>query len=242
IYVLLRLSLLLFGAGAGASAGFGDQVLLLGGFATLAFGSIGVLASQSLGRLAGYSVLVSSGTLAAAIGLGNAAVTSGAVYYLASSSLTIGAFFLLIELVERGQSPAADVLAVTREAFGDAEEDEEEEVGVPFPATLAILGIGFAGCGLLLVGLPPLSGFIAKFALLAAMFNPDGLATRGPIPAMVWVLATLLILSSVSALIAMTRAGIRTFWAPIERIVPRVRAVEVAPVAGLLLLCAALAA
>ena len=142
IYVLLRLSLLLFGAEAGASSGFGGSWLLFGGMATIVFGAIGVLASQAMGRLAGFIVLVSSGTLLAAIGMDSVTVTSGALYYMVSSTLTISAFFLLIELVERAQDPAADVLAVTMEAYGDDmdEEDIEEEVGVTIPATLAILG------------------------------------------------------------------------------------------------------
>ena len=56
---------------------------------------------------------------------------------------------------------------------------EQEEVGVAIPGTLAVLGVCFAACGLLLAGLPPLSGFIAKFALLAAMFDPDRSAAGG---------------------------------------------------------------
>ena len=47
-----------------------------------------------------------------------------------------------------------------------------------------------------------------------------------------------LILSGLAALIAMTRAGIRVFWASPDRAVPRVRLIEMAPVAVLLLLCA----
>ncbi|MEO3434346.1 monovalent cation/H+ antiporter subunit D [Inquilinus sp. CAU 1745] len=242
IYILLRLSLLLFGDGAGASAGLGGDVLLIGGLATLSFGAIGVLASQAMGRLAGYSVLVSSGTLLAAIGIGNAGVTAGALFYLVSSTLAICAFFLLIELVERDQNPAADILAVTMEAFGDDDDEEEaeEEVGIPFQATMAILGIGFAGCALLLAGLPPLSGFIAKFAILTAIFNPDGIGGGVLVSTVTWTFTALLILSGLSALIAMTRAGVRTFWAPVDRTVPRVHAVEIAPVAMLLLLCAVL--
>ncbi|MBN9059654.1 MAG: monovalent cation/H+ antiporter subunit D, partial [Rhizobiales bacterium] len=54
IYVLMRLSPLLFGAGAGDSTGDGDNWLLVGGMVTMAFGIIGVLASQAKGRLAGY--------------------------------------------------------------------------------------------------------------------------------------------------------------------------------------------
>ncbi|MGL6109796.1 MAG: monovalent cation/H+ antiporter subunit D, partial [Rubrivivax sp.] len=63
IYVLLRLSTLLFSPAAGASAGFGSDWLLWGGMATLAFGSLGLLGAQRPARLAGFAVIVSSGTL-----------------------------------------------------------------------------------------------------------------------------------------------------------------------------------
>ena len=236
-YVLLRLSLLLFGTGAGESAGFGDPWLLAGGMVTLAFGAIGVVASQAMGRIAGYSVLVSSGTLLAAAGLADASVTASALYYLVSSTLTTAAFFLLIELVERGQDPAADMLAVTMEAYGDEmdEEQADEEVGVAIPATLAVLSACFAACGLLLAGLPPLSGFVAKFALLSAMIGSA--SGNGSISGLGWALLALLLLSGLSALIAMTRAGIRTFWAPVEQTVPRVLVIEIVPVGFLLFLC-----
>ena len=45
----------------------GGEVLVWGGLATLAFGALGMMASQRLDRLAGYSVVASSGTLLAAI-------------------------------------------------------------------------------------------------------------------------------------------------------------------------------
>ncbi|RUY99430.1 MULTISPECIES: monovalent cation/H+ antiporter subunit D [unclassified Mesorhizobium] len=239
-YILLRLSLLLFGVDAGATAGFGDSWLLFGGMATIAFGAIGVLASQAVGRLAGFSILVSSGTLLAAIGMADARVTAGALFYMVSSTLTIGAFFLLIELVERVQDPAAHVLSVTMEAYRDDMEEpvpEQEEVGVAIPGTLAVLGICFAACGLLLAGLPPLSGFVGKFALLTAMVRPDPVAGGGLIAGSTWVLVALLILSGLCALIATMRAGIQIFWAPIEGTVPRVLLLEIAPVAFLLTLC-----
>ena len=60
VYAVLRVSSLAFGAGAAHSAGLGAELLIAGGLATLAFGTLGVLASQGLGRLAGCSVLVSS--------------------------------------------------------------------------------------------------------------------------------------------------------------------------------------
>ena len=242
VYVLMRLSPLLFGAGAGASTGFGDEWLLVGGMATMAFGIIGVLASQAKGRLAGFYILVSSGTLLCATGMANAPTTAGALYYMVSSTLAVSAFFLLNELIDRVQDPAANVLAVTMDAYGDDMEEEEaaEEVGVAIPATLVILGICFASCGLLLAGLPPLSGFIGKFAILTAVFNPNGLTQGSTLSLSTWVFAGLLVLSGLAAMIAITRSGIQTFWAPIEGTVPRVLLMEIAPVAFLLTLCVGL--
>lgn len=240
VYVILRLFLLFFGEGTGATAGFGGDWLFYGGLATIAFGGIGVLASQSMPRLAGYYVLVSSGTLLAAIGTGNSAVISGALYYLVSSTLSISAFFLLIELVERGRDAGADVLAVTMEIFGDLEddvEDQDEDIGVAIPATIAVLGGAFVACTVLFAGLPPLSGFIAKFAMLSALLNE-----AGGVPPSHWMLVALLMLSGLAALIAMTRTGIRVLWAPLESTIPRVRLVEVAPMLVLLLLSVGLTA
>lgn len=242
LYAVLRLWLLMFGAGAGDSAGFGGSWLLIGGLLTIGFGSVAVLATQSMPRLAGALVLVSSGTLLAAVGVGLVAVTGGALFYLTSSVLAIGGFFLLIELVERGRGVGADVLAVTRLAFGEGEDeepDEDDEVGVAIPATMAILGIGFLASALLLAGLPPLSGFLAKFAILAPLFAP-GLTPGDAVPATTWALLAALILSGLATIIAMTRAGIDAFWASPTGEMPRVRVAEIAPILLLLTLGVAL--
>ena len=229
-YAVLRLWLLLFGGGVGA------ELLYLGGMATLAFGAIGMLASQDLGRLAGHSLLVSSGTLLAAISRGDGAVTAAALFYLVASTLGIAAFFLLIELVQRAREPGADVLAVTAEAFGLADEnaEPEERPGTVIPAAMALLGLSFLCCALIVASLPPLPSFVGKFALLAAVLEPH------PVTAPAWALIALLTLSGLAAVIAMGRAGVSIFWASEERSTPRVRVVEIAPVAALLGLCFAL--
>jgi multicomponent K+:H+ antiporter subunit D len=229
VYAVLRLWLLLFNGGEGG------ELLAWGGMATLGFAIAGVLAAQDLARLAGYSLLASSGTLLAAIGLGSAAAAGAALYYLLASTLGIAAFFLLIELVQRSRAPGADMLAVTAEAFDlDHGREPEEEVGVAIPATMALLGLSFAACALLVAGLPPLPGFVAKFALLSALLAPD------PIGGATWTLFALVIISGLASLIAMGRAGVRIFWGANERSVPRVRVIEMAPVAILLTLCLAL--
>ncbi|MBW6401667.1 monovalent cation/H+ antiporter subunit D [Roseomonas sp. HJA6] len=237
IYAVLRVWLLLFGGETGPSVGFGSHWLVVGGLLTIAFGSIAVLATQNLPRLAGASVLISSGTLLAAIGAGQVAVTGGALFYMASSVLAIGAFFLLIELVERGREVGADVLAVTRAAFGSGEDEEELEeqeiVGVVIPGTLAILGFAFMACALLLAGLPPLSGFLAKFAILSAVMGPTGTGLR----LTAWGLMAALILSGFATVIAMVRSGIDVFWTNPARRPPRIGVVEILPIAFLLLIC-----
>ena len=121
VYVVLRLWLLLFGADSGAGA-FRRGMAGIGGMATIVFGAIGVLASQDIARLAGFSVLISSGTVMAAVARAQVGVTGPALYYLVSSTLAIGALFMLIELLERGREPGADMLAVTREAYGEDDE------------------------------------------------------------------------------------------------------------------------
>ncbi|WP_375607886.1 MULTISPECIES: monovalent cation/H+ antiporter subunit D [unclassified Bartonella] len=238
IYIILRLTLLWFGPESGHFSHFGQTVLFYGGLATMAFGFIGVLASQVLVRLAAYSVLVSSGTLLTAIGIGNTALIAGALFYIVSSTLALGAFFLVVELVERCQDVAANVLTVTMEVYGDDEEDEEDEVGTYLPVTLAILGACFGLCALLIIGLPPFSGFVAKFMMFVALLNysKENISTSLPVYHD-WLFMIFVTISSFAALIAMTRTGIRTFWISLEGRIPRVQVIEFASVAVLLALC-----
>jgi multicomponent K+:H+ antiporter subunit D len=122
------------------------------------------------------------------------------------------------------------VLAVTAQAFGLAEDEPEEETGIVIPATRALLGFSFACCALLIAGMPPLPGFVAKFALLAALLDVD------PVPTAVWGMLALLVVSGLAAIIALGRVGVRMFWASPET-GARVRVIELAPVAALLALC-----
>jgi multicomponent K+:H+ antiporter subunit D len=168
--------------------------------------------------------------------MGTASVTGAALYYLVVSTLGVSALFFLAELLERGRTPGAAMIAITAEAFFDPEEDldPEEEVGIAIPATMAVLGVAFACCAIMLAGLPPLAGFIGKFALLHALLSVD------PVSGVSWIMLVMLIVSGFATLIAMGRAGVRRFWAPRDENVPRVRAIEMAPVLLLLALCVVL--
>ncbi|NCT84656.1 MAG: monovalent cation/H+ antiporter subunit D [Comamonadaceae bacterium] len=245
VYAVLRLWTLCFPADAGASAGFGGEVLVWGGIVTLAFGALGMLASQQLARLAGYSVIASSGTLVATIGFAAPALSGGALFYLASSTLAGCAMFLLVELLERARQVEVGPQHIddgqhALPAFLDAEppigtnldDNEEALTGRAIPAALAFLGVAFTVCALVTAGLPPLSGFIAKLAMLTALLELHTPAA--------WVLFGLLILSGLCAAIALMRVGVRHFWTAQDRPPPRLRVIETLPIAGLLAAAVAL--
>lgn len=238
VYAVLRLWTLCFPADAGASAGFGGTVLVWGGIATLAFGALGMLASQQMARLAAFSVIASSGTLIATIGFDAPALSSGALYYLGSSTLAGCAMFLLVELLERARQAASDPADIddgngALPAFLDAEtplgtnlDDEQQAlVGRAIPAGLAFLGVTFVVSALVTAGLPPLSGFVAKLAMLTALLD-----LRTPAA---WALFAMLIVSGLCAAVSLMRVGMRHFWAA-DRPPPRLRVIETLPIAGLI--------
>jgi multicomponent K+:H+ antiporter subunit D len=248
IYAVLRLWTLCFPSSAGVSALFGGEVLVWGGLATLAFGAVGMMASQRLDRLAGFSVIASSGTLLAAIGFDAPALSAGALFYLASSTWASCALFLLVELMERARqvelAPGADdddqlpdFLDAAPQRDTNLDDDEEALIGRAIPAALAFLGLAFILCALVVAGLPPLSGFVGKLAMLSALLRvPVGAAGAAAAP----TLFVLLIVSGLLAATGLVRVGIRHFWAPQDRLPPRLRVVECVPIALLLAACSLL--
>ena len=149
---------------------------------------------------------------------------------------------MLIEMIERTRSFGADVLAVSLEAFDlddpESPDRSDDVVGVAIPAAMAFLGMAFIACALLVAGLPPLSGFVAKFTLLSAALQTS--TTDTPSIA-AWLLVSAVLISGLAALIALSRAGIRLFWSTEDSVTPRLRVSEAAPVGLLILSCIALA-
>lgn len=250
IYTILRLWTLMFSSEAGESATFGSMWLIAGGMVTMVFGGIGTLAATRLTHLAGYAAILSSGTLLAAIGFGQNMLTAGLLYYLPSSTLAVAILFMLADIMDRWRNDGSLTDFEDEEApFLSAElvptqglnldENERVLIGRAIPASAAFLGLAFIMCTLVVTGLPPLSGFIGKFAMLTNLINPMGLGQSAGYQAgqWGWVLLTLMISTGLFALIALTRAGIRHFWATHERGTPELRVAEGLPIAALMALC-----
>ena len=253
IYTVLRLWTLLFSGQAGASAYFAGDWLIYGGMATIVCAAIAILAAQRLERMASLSILVSAGILLSAVGFAQPNLTAAALFYLISSTLALSALFLLAELIERSRSSADLVLeddaepqpslTATPPPRGSNLDDEQKVVvGQIIPWTMAFLGLSFIACALLIIGMPPLSGFIGKLGLLNALLNPLGLgnSSDAPISTAAWSLLALLILSGLASLIAFSRMGIQRFWTPLERESPILRRIECLPIVLLLGLCVVL--
>jgi multicomponent K+:H+ antiporter subunit D len=221
--------------------------LLYLGLATLITATFAILAAKHLARLVSFSVLVSMGILLAAFGLRIESMTGPIIFYMIVSVLTTSTFFMLTGMTDRTRitdppvapEDAPSIVAPVYMSYGVKQPSiyrEDGEVGIAIPAALAFLGLMFVCCALLLVGLPPLPGFVTKFALLVGALrdSPEGTHAAS------WVFSAAVLLSGFASLIALSRVGMRLFWSVAARSTPRLRILEAAPVATLVLLCLAL--
>ena len=251
IYAILRLWSLGF-SGEEGTLRWGADWLVAGGLATVAFGLLGLLQARQLGRVTGFGVMVTSGTLLAAIGFNQPTVTGGALYYLLSSTMAAGAMFLLIELIDRSRllesefpnPDDADPVPFFLDEIEpprDTNLDEQQGAltGRVIPASTAFLGFSFLACTLLLTGTPPLSGFIGKFMMLSGLLSTEeaGSALQEPVSTAAWVMLALVIMSGFAALVALSRTGIRMFWTPRDRPAAQLKVLECLPIGLLLTLC-----
>lgn len=251
IYAILRLWSLGF-SGEEGTLRWGADWLVAGGLATVAFGLLGLLQARQLGRVTGFGVMVTSGTLLAGIGFNQPTVTGGALYYLLSSTMAAGAMFLLIELIDRSRllesefpnPDDADPVPFFLDEIEpprDTNLDEQQEAltGRVIPASTAFLGFSFLACTLLLTGTPPLSGFIGKFMMLSGLLSTEeaGSALQEPVSTAAWVMLALVIMSGFAALVALSRTGIRMFWTPRDRPAAQLKVLECLPIGLLLTLC-----
>lgn len=151
VYALLRTFTLMFPAEFTLQA----ALLALAGV-TMLIGGFGAIARGRWRHLLAFANVASIGYLVMGVFARSEAGLAAALYYLAHSVLVIFALFLLAGLAEK----------ISGERFRDG----------GHLALYPWLGVGFFALALAVVGLPPMSGFIGKYALIAALLaRGDGL-------------------------------------------------------------------
>jgi multicomponent K+:H+ antiporter subunit D len=185
IYSIYRIHTGIFGETAGALAYMATPWLWPMAVLTIAVGILGVLASQQLKELTANLVIISVGTLLFSIALHRESATSAGIFYLIHSTLVTAALFLICDLVSKNRGKALDRLVPAKRIQNQR-----------------LISVLFFIAALTVIGMPPFSGFIGKTLLLQS-------AQTGA--EMAWIWSSVLI-SSLAALIALSRAGTTVFW------------------------------
>lgn len=208
VYAILRVHILIFTGSPGADFTLQTWLLPLA-LATIVLGTIGTVAASELRATVSYLVIISVGTLLAAVGLLSQDGLAAALYYLIHSTLVTGGLFLLADLIGRQRGQV------------QARLDRSHAVYQP-----VLLGTMFFIAAVAVSGLPPLSGFAAKLSILQAAQASAAVA---------WVWGVILI-SGLFVVVTLSRAGSAVFWRTEDtRGEPRpVRAIEALSTGGLL--------
>lgn len=185
VYAIIRVFTLIFGEEAGLLANLAQPWLWPLALLTVTVGTLGALAARDAQLLLANLVVVSAGTLLVGFALQNTQALSASLYYLLHSTWIAGGMFLLLDVVSRQRGRKGSAL--------------ENGPALLQPQLLA--GLFFFGA-IGLAGLPPLSGFFAKLMLLSSVTASEQALWLWPV----------LLLSSLGALIALSRAGNVLFW------------------------------
>ncbi|HET8802783.1 MAG TPA: monovalent cation/H+ antiporter subunit D [Marinobacter sp.] len=189
IYAILRVYLLIFGDNAGPLANLGMDWLFPLALITLAMGVIGALGANNLKTLIAWQVIISVGTMLAPVALGSQAGLSAALFYLLSTTFTVGGLFLVSELVANQRGSAGDGI-----------------VTAPKMHNRTFLSVLFLVGAVAAAGIPPLSGFFGKILILQSVQSGSEMA---------WLWSVLLT-GSFLTVIAYSRAGSIVFWRTVD--------------------------
>ena len=208
VYAILRVHVLIFIDAAHSGFSLSSWLLPLA-LATMVLGTVGAVAASELRATASYLVVVSVGTLLAAVALLSRDGLAAALYYMVHSTLVTGALFLLADLIAGQRAQAGARLDVSQSVYQPA-----------------LLGTLFLFAAVAVSGLPPLSGFAAKLYILQAARTSLAAA---------WVWGVILV-SGLFVILALSRAGTAIFWRTEGTVgeARRVRAAQALATGGLL--------
>jgi len=182
VYSVLRMYTLVFGPQVEATQGLASDWLIYAALLTVAAGTIGVLGSRRMMRMAAFGTIGSTGTLMVAVSLFTQDTAAAAIYYMIHSTFAAGLMFLVADLVVERQ--------------GDSIRPYQP---MPHGGTISVL---FFAAAIAVAGMPPLSGFVGKLLVLDA-------ARDSAQAVLVW---SVILITSFCAILGFARAGSLVFW------------------------------
>jgi len=160
----------------------GPVMLVVAGI-TMVVGALGALAQDDVKRILSFHVISQIGYMLMGLGLFSAAGTAGAILFLIHHMPVKTVLFLVGGLIANHQGTSA--LGRTG----------------GLAAKRPLLAVLFAIPALSLAGLPPFSGFTAKFAVLAAGIEQNAA-----------IIVTVALVAGALTLLSMTKIWIGVFW------------------------------
>lgn len=180
VYCLIRVQTLLF-------PGQLDGLVMVIGALTMLIGVIGAVSHTDMKRILSFHIISQIGYMVFGLGVGGPAAIAATIFYLIHHIPVKTSLFLVEGIIERdsGTSSLDSVSGLARRS--------------PFLAVLFLVP------ALSLAGLPPLSGFLAKFAIVRA-----GLEDAQYLGVAVAVVVSLL------TLVSMVKIWVGAFWGDVE--------------------------
>ena len=178
VYAIIRTQTLLFD-----TPDWMGTVLIVVAILTMVVGVLGAISQDDMKRILAFHIISQIGYMIFGLGLFTVAGIAGAVFYIVHHIIVKTALFLVAGLVARraGSSRLSEVGGLVRSA--------------------PIIAVLFAVPALSLAGLPPFSGFLAKFTLVDA-----GLAAES------WAAVAASLAVGLLTLFSMTKIWAGVFW------------------------------
>jgi multicomponent Na+:H+ antiporter subunit D len=180
IYAILRTQTLLFPEDSRP-----DALILFMAGATMVVGVLGAIAQEDIRRIFSFFIVSQIGYIIMGLGLFTVAGVTGAVYAIVHHIVVKTTLFLVGGLIEHtgGSSRLARLGGMV--------------------STAPVVAVLFLLPALSLAGIPPFSGFAAKFGLFAATAAEDQ-----------WTILAVAVLVSLLTLFSIFKIWIAVFWAP----------------------------
>jgi multicomponent Na+:H+ antiporter subunit D len=178
VYAIIRTQTLLFDAPE-----WMGTVLIVVAVLTMTIGVLGAISQDDMKRILAFHIISQIGYMIFGLGLFTVAGLAGAIFYIVHHIVVKTALFLVTGLVDRraGSSRLSEVGGLVRSA--------------------PVLALLFAIPALSLAGIPPFSGFLAKFALVDAGLEASS-----------WYAVGISLLVGLLTLFSMTKIWSGVFW------------------------------